>query len=185
MSSGQIASVRVRRREFEQALRGLAKISRFNQSSEAVIGFADGDLEVTVGGATVRVSAQGTWPGEAVMDAALLMGVGRLLPTGDPLTLAVEETTFSIQRWRAPCRWQVPEIAAIEVPMNASRLDYLRLGLVHTLDQLDRSGIRPEYDKAVEHRDGDITAAHNYLREYGVTHEEVRKLVESALMRNI
>jgi len=179
------ARLELSRADLLQALKQVAVAAKFSKPRQIVFGFDETDLILDCGGATVRATASGEWPGEAVINCAHLLKFGNLFPAGDPILIRVENGRLCIQNWSIDCHWQTPELAILKLPLNASYVDFLRLGLCHTIDHIERSGLRQDYDAAVENRNRHIKVALEQLRELGVTRSDIESLVNQALVRSM
>jgi hypothetical protein len=135
------------------AMRDLAKLVKVRQHPQSVLGFGEGMLSIEAGGMAVKVPATGVWPGEARADTAFLLGLSRGLPRSQRLRLSVENGRLTVHGASGPkfssgCIWQPTAPSSIQLPINATLVDFLRVGLEYSKEDIAAAGVEHEVDEA-------------------------------------
>jgi hypothetical protein len=178
-------ALKVKRDEFQQALRFVSKVAKGTTRAEAIISFDGGSLELDLGGVTARASAQGEWPGPARVNAQFLLGLLKTLPDGDPLTVSAEDDRVHVcgsrTRYSAKCTWQDAEGDLIKLELNPSLVRILCLRIAHADEDITRSGLTRILEEAEARRDTLIARAADALVPLGIRPGDVRRLVDDRL----
>ncbi len=172
-----LAQLAIDRKELANALRILTRGLKVAKTGEAIIRFVDGDLVIQVGGARVSARASGRWPGEARLLGSFFVAVAKLLPASDPIPIRVEAEQLHIAGTSIKCIWQRSGAAKIELPIDATLAMVRQIAKDHTRETIEASGIAKTVDAAFEEENNLIARATAILAHWGVSEEEVRRLV--------
>lgn len=179
--------LRVDRLELLRALKNLAKLASPKQQAEAIVSLDGSAVVIELAGMTVRAGAEGTWPGQARVNARFLLGLARGLPPGDILSLTVEEGKLQIAgsstAYSAPCVWQAAGGNVIRLPVNPTLSTILALRLRHTDDEIAGSGLTETVRLAEKRCDTLVAQASTILEPLGVRPADLRQLVDECLLR--
>jgi hypothetical protein len=80
------------------------------------------------------------------------------------------------------CQWQRIESAMLELPLNATLIDTLRLALQHDSTTLENSGITGPVNDARRAAGRCIDQAMAHLAPLGVTHKDLEALVVKTVL---
>lgn len=167
---------------FVEELRRFKRVVARKNVGEVVLAFSDGTLSLRVGGAELRLPASGRWPGEARASAAWMAQLARVPPTKDPVVIQVKSGRLQVAMLSVSCHWQRIDSATLELPLNATLIDTLRLALQHEPAILERSGLaRPVLD-AGQAADRCIDRAMVHLAPLGIARQDVEALVARTIL---
>jgi len=131
----------------------------------------------------VRVSAEGTWPGQATAVGRILLDI-KLSPE-DPLPVWVDDGMLHLGSFYLPCRWDPDEVVAVELPLDASFAEVISLPLRFTEEQIAQSGLANAVRDATERRDRLVRRACSILEPFGITPPELVELLDQYLHRRL
>lgn len=171
------ARLEVNRAVFLAELARMAKVLGRRKAGDAVLSFCEGVLKLRIGGAECGIPAEGRWQGEACVSYAWLKAIGKVPPPGDPIVILVSAGRMCIGSSSMTCRWQAPSTSTIDVTLNMGLVEQLRLGMIHSGEELNRSGLAPMVADARNELDKVISKARIPLAQFGVTEAELRLLV--------
>lgn len=171
----------VDRKVLVDELRRLGRVLKRADAGEALFIHDVDRLVIQVGGAECMLPATGTWTGEVRVSASLLRMVARVPPAQDPVTIEVRDGRMRIAGSSAPCRWQPPGQALIEIPIGLDLRGRLRLAFAHPPAQLEASGLAPLVAGARAEMERRVQAAAVQLAPLGVSPVDVRMLVITRL----
>lgn len=154
---------------FVAGVREAFRAVRAAQSSESVVRFSGGELHVSCAGREFSTPASGRWPGEARVSASLWVALAKVPPTQDPLSIAVLDGRLRVGSSSTPCRWQKDGLARVDVPLGATLLDILRLGVRHDPDMLRQSGVDRVITQARADADRRLKEAARMLSPLGIS----------------
>lgn len=177
-----MARVEIGRAIFAEEVERLARGGR-RKVGEAILSYGDEGLVITAGGGETRLPATGRWPGEARASFAWLQAMAQMPPDMDPLVLEVRDGRLRMGNNSVLCKWQRNNSAVLELPVNAGWLDLLRAGIQHDDDALAKSGVLKEVREARQHAEERLRRAYPLFCDFGVTIEDLERVVREALMR--
>ncbi len=180
------ANLQVDRGELFEGLRQLARIiaSKEARGSEAILGFADGQCWVRLGGSEIAASASGTWRGEARVPARFVL----TLPEGmssatDLIPIQVDGGRLKVGAMSVACHWQGVGAAQLEIPIGASLAQILRVTTGETDDALEQSGVLAQVKEARQRRRELVEKVATVLKPLAVGLTDVDRLVDVCLER--
>jgi hypothetical protein len=162
-------------------LRRLARTLKSAKAGEAVLRFEGGQLFIRIGGAEVALSATGRWSGEARVNGAWVLAIAQYPPATDPIFIRIEKSRLHLARLSVPCEWQETGAAVLQIPIEASIVEILRIGLDKTDDILQQSGIHEPIADARRQCKTLVVKAANALRPLGVKRIDVQELVNDRI----
>ena len=104
-NDGHLAAVVVARHDFEAACSLIKKHCRSSSQLRATLGFAGSHLELEIAGLGTRTPATGAWAGTANVPSSFLLGIAKLPPPGDPISIRIEEGRLHIGGSSVACIW--------------------------------------------------------------------------------
>ena len=171
------------RSEFINALKTLKKCATPQAGEEAVLAFQDNALEITVTGIKAAFAAEGEWPGEARVDAKMLLELRRAFPSGDPVVLKVVDDRLVINSFSMSCNWQEVGWRLPLLPRNPTLRELLCLQYDAFPHEIAASGLEETIRQAVAKRDDLISRAAEILFPLGVTQQDLLPIVERCIVR--
>lgn len=134
-------AVQVSRKDLASALRTLARFVKRKQEADAVVSFADGTLQIELPGGAVGVAAQGEWDGEVRVPGRFLLTYAKSLPAADPMPVEVRGDRFRLAGLSVGCVLQEATGDRIELPLDPSVVDILRMLARYSDEEIERSGL--------------------------------------------
>lgn len=177
-------SLTVERQTLLKALQVLKKSATPQKDEKALLGFADGMLIINVTGMRASIAAEGEWPGEARVDAAMLLRMSRAVPPGDPVIISIADGTLAINTFHIACAWQDAGWRVPFLPRNPTLLDLLRLPYDAFPQEIEASGLGEAVQNAVKERNKRINQALAILSPLGVTLEDLLSIIENCIVRD-
>jgi len=163
----------VARAELVDALKLISKTAARRKGEEAVLSFDGANIHVEFGGACVAVAATGSFNVQVRVGGAMLLLLGRSMPSGDPLRIVVAGGELGIQTLRIPCSIQPCWSKTIDVATNLGKRAAGRILLGVPEADLRSSGLAGMADSIPK----DLMRALEVLESYGVGREEVLEIV--------
>ncbi len=147
------------------------------RSSELVLRFRDGHLVLEIPGGTVEVPATGRWPGLVRVPGAVLLLLARGEPPGDPVELEIQEADFHVRAGDAHLKFkaQREDISPqhLELTLDATDRDYLRLAADHSPAQILSSGLDKRVAAAETRFQASVDHAYSTLSRFGVSRADL------------
>lgn len=166
----------VSRDEFTSAARSLSRLSKHSSATELTLTFEDDELVMSVAGAAISVPAAGEWPGTAAVTKGILVALARL--EGDPLRITLGEgDQIRIGSLSTDVRWSPDRLPEIDLPLDPSLLQLLRLRLTHSDEALVSAGLFEHTIEADEEMDRLIASAASTLEPLGKFEERIPRMV--------
>jgi|GEM_PF-1661115 len=175
----------VERYDLVSALRQLKVGLRRHAGQEARLSFDGHVLEVALQGVTSGVPARGRWRGTARVTARALASLVRLPPRDEHLVLKYSNGVIRIGRILLSARWQDIGPGAIEVPLNATMLDYLAIRETRSPAEIVASGLEKELDVLGVKAEKIIQRAARVLATLEIGAQELRVLFSHNLRRRV
>ncbi len=179
--TGSLEIIRV---EFAEAFRQLRRLCLPRTDGEAVLSYDGTCLHIEVGEAHVAPKAAGSWPGRVRVRNDFILSFGKLLPSGSRIHVQFENGQLHIGSSSTPCIWQAPyrpKKRMIEMPSQATVMDYLMLTYRHSGEDIEESGLTEAVASAQGWLDRQLELATGELKEFGIMEHELRALVLSRL----
>jgi hypothetical protein len=145
--------------------------ARSRKSGELVLSFAGGLLAIEGPGAGLEVAATGTWPGRARVSASITKMMATAPPDGDPLMLGYSEGRLVLAgstTLRFKAAWEDISPARLEIPIDATDRDLLRVADSQTSAELTSAGLTGLVCTAEQRFQKVVDLTHAPLAKYGV-----------------
>jgi len=161
-----------------------AKIVHPRNHDEAILSFDGSVLIVDTRGATIKTPACGTWDGEFRVCAAFLAMIAKVAHPKGPIIFCIKDDRLRVNTSSTPCVSQPTSKALIHLPIDADTAVYLALKLRYSMEQIKASGFLKSLQAAESQCNRDICSAEQALSKYGVREEDLRALVDQALIES-
>lgn len=178
-----MARLEVPRTQFVEELKRVKRVLKRKNPGQAILSFADGHLVLTLGGAQIQLPATGRWPGEARASASWLIPLATVPPVQDPVIFQVKNGRLYVATLSVECQWQRHDSAVLELPLNATLVDTLRLALEHDGMTVDRSGLTGPMLDARRAAAACIDGAMEHLAALGVDRKALEALVAQSVLK--
>ena len=163
------------------ALRMITRLSHLIASNTAVFRFSEGELKIELPEMSLGVPAKGRWDGQARVDISFLRALAGTPPVKDPVVFRVSSDRLRMDTLSVGCIWEVAAPNPVWLPLNRSFGAVLRLNYQYTPSEIERAGLADVVAKAVEKRNKRVESAYHALRDFGVTLDELRALVDAKM----
>src|SRR5665213_875115 len=109
------------------ALKPLKKAAGRNPGGDALIGYKSGDLVISIPGAETALAARGQWSGCVRINADSFLKFLRF-PTADTeIRIAFTDSRIQVGKTYLKAVWQRDFERVIDVPLGATKADYVKL----------------------------------------------------------
>jgi hypothetical protein len=157
------------------------------KTADMAIRLADDHVIMDIPGASDGVPATGNWPGQLRVTAKVLLLFARGEPPGDELQLSYERARLSITDGHAkinyPAEWEATGPPRIEVALNASDADYLRIASQYPLSQIISSGLENTAFMADQKFQSAIDRAYQAMQPFGITRAELETALREMVVK--
>ena len=171
----------VNRSEFAEALTLLTRKAAGQLSGQrAVLRFADGELCIALGDRSTGAGARGDWPGSAALHPNGLRGLLKALPDGPVVTLVDEDGWVRIGSTSVGSVWTGPGTVQIEIPLNPTTGDLLRLNATHGPAAVEAAGLRGPIEDAMAEFDAVLEKVSALVGPLGISRDDVEGWMKSA-----
>src|SRR5882672_1281203 len=151
------------------------------RSSHLVIRYESGHAMLEIPGGAEGVVASGYWPGLVRAPSTILLLLAKGEPSGDPVELAWRDGYLYVLaggvKIRFKTNWEDISPPRIEVALDATDRDYLRLARTYALAQITSSGLDKLVAAAELRFQAAVDRAHVAVKKYGMSRADL----ESAL----
>jgi hypothetical protein len=185
MSDPSARSLVVSRSELTVAAKRLTHLSPKGQlrSSELVLRCRDGHLILEIPGGAVEIPATGRWPGLVRVPGVVLLLFAKGEPPGDPVEIESEGTDFHVRAGGAHMKFkaQREDISPLhlEVTLDATDRDYLRLAVDHSPAQILSSGLENRVAAAEMRFQASVDHAYSTLMHFGVSRVDLESVLRA------
>lgn len=178
-------SLSVNRVHLLQALRQINHLTGVGKQP-AVLTYANGALQIALGGCAFRADAEGEWAGQVTVPASFIRRLAKAPPGGNgPVPISTDGETLRIGFVATECRWDRLVHPRIELPLGATLLHKLMLRLSYSGDDISSSNLMDEVKAAEAERDKLIEKAARLLQPLGIKESDMRELVDSVLRQRL
>jgi hypothetical protein len=151
------------------------------------IRLTDGNLFIDIPGASDGMPAAGNWPGQLRVTAKVLLLFARGEPPGDEVQLSYDRGRLSITDGHAkinyPAEWEATSPPRIEVTLNASDSDYLRIASQYPLSQVISSGLENAAFKADQRFQLAVDQAYQAMKRYDIPRVELEAVLRAMIVK--
>src|SRR5258708_13749887 len=169
----------VSRSDLTAAASRLTRSTPKNQlrNSDLVLRLRDGHLVLEIPGGTVEVSGTGRWPGLVRGPGVVLLLFARGEPPGDPVELEIKDADFHVRAGGAHLKFkaQREDISPqhLELTLDATDRDYLRLAADHSPAQILSSGLEKPVAAPATQFQAAVDQAYSTVSRFGVTRADL------------
>jgi hypothetical protein len=156
-------------------------VRRRHSAGRAVLGFNGRWVTIEVGPVTFFAHAVGTWPGNAVVSAALVQALAAVPPPVDPVVLTCDGEHLRFGALKVACQWQSVSSVALERPPQAEWLEGIALKYTMPRARIIAEGRGSEVKMAERKLIALVRRVAKALAPMGVTVDDVTLLVERRL----
>jgi hypothetical protein len=153
------------------------------RTSDLVLRFRDGHLVLEIPGAAVEVPATGRWPGLVRVPGMVLLLFAKGEPPGDPVELECQDADFHVRAGGAHMKFkaQREDISPLhlEVTLNATDREYLRLAVDHSPAQILSSGLEKRVASAEKRFQASVDHAYSTLSHFGVSRADLESTLRA------
>lgn len=178
---GEQASLRVERDKLLEGFRFLKKLAKPSPGEQAVFSFDGATLYIDVAGMGISAPAQGSWSGQARVNAIWVLCLAKAPPPGDPIILSVADGRIHLQTSSYACAWQGAWQSLIQLADSPDTATLMAVKLKYTEEQIRESGLEEPVAKATMLYGADVAAAAKLLKMYGVKEADLHTLVVKAI----
>lgn len=175
--------LKVNRAELAEGLNRLRKLAKPKTNMEAVLSFEKGMFLMYLNGVTIQATAEGELPGLIRITGTRAINLSKILPTDNPLLIALEDERVSIGSLTIPCTWVNAEPHPVQLSIDPPLTELLGAKLKYTEQEIFTSGLSNPVNDAEAQRKRLIRRAANVLEPLGVRLADVEQLVDSTLRR--
>jgi hypothetical protein len=174
----------VKRKQFVDALRTLARAGRNVAGAEVRLRLHDGELSLQLAGCSSQVPAVGSWPAEVRFAGEMLGKLATRVPQDDPLPVSVNGDRLYLARFSVSCTVKegtgnastpVPEL----IPANAELFDILIVRSRCSLEEIAAAGAEPLIAEAEARLKAICAEAAGILKAYRVEPADIEALCEN------
>lgn len=144
-----------------------------NMAQRASLTYADGLLEIALRGAAVKVQADGQWRGTAHVAIQPLATLARVVPRAKRVEIVYEDEQVKIGTMRLMAEWQVLAPPQLDLPLDASILDYLALKVHRSTTEVTASGLDKQIEKTEEQVDRLLDRAADILAPLEISRQDL------------
>jgi len=179
MSDTLMRSLVVSKNELTVAAKRLVRSTAKSRlrDSELVLRFRDWYLLLEIPGGAVEVPATGRWPGLVRVPAIVLLLLAKGEPPGDPVELEIQDAEFHVRAGSAHLKFkaQREDISPqhLEVALDATDREYLRLAVDHSPAQILSSGLEKRVNGAEKRFQVLVDQAYLHLLQYGILRDDL------------
>ena len=100
-----ICKLTINRDEFLSALSLIKRVSKARSNQNAFLTLEPEGFHMELDDMAVTLKAQGSWPGKANVNAAFILVLAKVPPSGDPIEILADDYAISIGTSSARCTW--------------------------------------------------------------------------------
>ncbi|MDX2023277.1 MAG: hypothetical protein SF187_23790 [Deltaproteobacteria bacterium] len=178
--------IRAPRIAFLEAFGSIAMSAGARRASEAFLAREEALMKVSVGGASCMFEAEGDWDKAVRVPASFIIGLSKLPPRGDPISMFVADGRLCIGDMSVDCLLQDAHHSQIfDLPPGLDLATRLRLLLPHSHEVLEQAGLLKELFDAEGELQVLVQEAAESLAMLGVSEEDLGTFVRSKLKGSI
>lgn len=178
MNQAPNCSLSVSRKDLLETLR-LIKKTKGIGLQPVIVTFDGRQLCFDFGAGRFRTPAIGTWQGQVTFRSELLKRFAQASPKyGDTVPVTYDGESLRIGDWFVRCEWSHLAAPRITLPLGVSQMEILFLRKLHTLDDIERSGLEPTLAEAEGRVQELVEKAAAILAPLQIDKAEVMRLVD-------
>ena len=174
----EVAMVLIKRTDLADSIKFLNGVIQVNpKNMQLRIDFADGEIRLFSLGIETKIPASGKWEGFVISDLLPILNL-RNLPDGEIIKMEFKDGRLFIGGWSIKAVHESNNISPVNIPLNPSLKDLIRLKYQLTDDQINASAMRSSISKASDDLNIILLKAQDLLRPIGVSLPELEEFVE-------
>lgn len=178
-----VAEVRVNSAELTSTFKLLAKHVKARDKADVVIRYSGGRLLFDIVGVQRQVVAQGFWPGQARVPAAVVSAVAGVPFGSEQVTVKVADGKLYFNSNSRPCVWEAGRRQLLKLSLNAPLWEVLAMAQRHLADDIEASGLTATVAAAIERRDRIMGKATDLLAQLAVKPADLSALVGNCIAK--
>jgi hypothetical protein len=155
--------------------------------ADMAIRLANGDLTMDIPGASDGAPATGNWPGQLRVTAKVLVLFANGEPPGDEIQLRYDRGRLTITDGKAkinyPAEWEDISPARIEVALDSSAADYLKVASQYPRSRMISSGLENTAFAADQKFQSAVDKAHQAMKPFGIPRAELETTLRSMIVK--
>jgi hypothetical protein len=157
------------------------------KTADMAIRLADDNLIVEIPGASDGAPATGNWPGLLRVTAKVLVLLANGEPRGDEIQLSYDRGRLTVTDGKArinyPAEWEAASPARIEVALDSSDADYLKVASQYPLAQVISSGLENAAFAADQKFQSAVDKAYQAMKSFGIPRAELEMTLRDMIVK--
>lgn len=155
--------------------------------AEMTIRLVDDDLMMDIPGASDGVPARGNWPGLLRVTAKVLLLFAKGEPFGDEVQLSYDHGRLTITDGKAkinyPAEWETTSPMRIEIALDASDADYLKVVSRYPLAQVISSGQENAAFAVDQRLQSAVDKVYDAMKPFGISRAELEAALRELIVK--
>ena len=151
------------------------------------IRLVDGNLILEIPGGSDGAPAIGNWPGLLLVSAKVLLLFANGEPRGDEIQLSYHRGRLTITDGKAkinyPAEWEATSLTRIEVALDSSNADYLKVASQYPLAQVISSGLENAAFAADKKFQSAVDKAYQAVKAFGIQRADLETTLRSMIVK--
>lgn len=151
------------------------------------IRLVDGNLILEIPGGSDGAPATGNWPGLLLVSAKVLLLFANGEPRGNEIQLSYHRGRLTITDGKAkinyPAEWQATSLTRIEVALDSSNADYLKVASQYPLAQVISSGLENAAFAADKKFQSAVDKAYQAVKAFGIQRTELEATLRGMIVK--
>jgi hypothetical protein len=177
--------ISMERADFLEALKPLKSLVKAKELAEAVLSMEGENLTIALVGVATYVRARGAWPGEVRVPGLFMVKLAKMPPPGDPIRFQVRDERLHIGSLFVACVVQDSWKSEIELSLDPSLTDLLRLHYEYPADRIERAGLTKRVEEAKGRASKMIRKAASALAPLEIKDTDLVELLRQRLKKDI
>ena len=155
--------------------------------ADMAIRLADGNLIMEIPGGSDGAPATGNWPGLLLVSAKVLLLFANGEPRGDEIQLSYHRGRLTITDGKAkinyPAEWEATSLTRIEIALDSSNADYLKVASQYPLAQVISSGLENAAFAADKKFQSAVDKAYQAVKAFGIQRTELEATLRGMIVK--
>jgi hypothetical protein len=138
-------------------------------------------------GASDGAPAAGNWPGLLLVSAKVLLLFAKGEPPGDEIQLSYDRGRLTITDGKAkinyPAEWEATSLTRIEVALDSTNADYLKVASQYPLAQVISSGLENAAFAADKKFQSAVDKAYQAMKSFGIPRAELETTLRDMIVK--
>ena len=158
------------------------RLGRKLKGQELVFRFDQAELILSLGDMSAGSAATGDWPGSARVQAHVIRALLRSLPEEDSTAIEIEDGRLRIGTFDVGCVWTASTVRPVEIPLDPTDGDMLKLAVRHTADEIAAAGLAAPVEAARKRLSEVIEQVEKLLKTFDVPAEDISRWVVTSVV---